>query len=139
MRKILFFLLFCLLYVFVLNLNAERIKAIHTENNNKQVRFATEMLSPENFNSFTFFWKQPVIEKGAEMSYHLEISDGRRTGEYYIDKGLKPNLNVRSDFREEDYPNFDKLFTNKKITIVFQIDKGNMKFFDPDKYYFQFN
>jgi hypothetical protein len=138
MEKRLLFLLCGLICTSFMNLSAEQIKALSSENNKQQIRFTTKASSPKKFNSFTFFWKQPVIDKGAEMSYHLEMSDGRRTGEYYMEKGLKSNQNVRSDFIDADYPNFEELFTNEKITIVFLVDQGNMEFLNPDKYSFEF-
>ena len=102
----------------------------------KSLTFTTAEPAPAQFDSWTFFWSYPSLEKfDADLEY-VVLCEGR---EYYVhDCGMtSPGGSVRSDFwktmfKDMGKPDKDLItpFYGKHITVVFRATKGRLRFSD---------
>ena len=101
----------------------------------KTITFTTKEPAPAEFDSWTFFWQYPRIERfDADLEYVVIHPDGK---EYYVHKcGMRPfDGTVNSDFwpgmfKDLGMPDRDMIgpFQGKSITIVFRATKGRIRF-----------
>ncbi len=101
----------------------------------KTITFTTKEPAPADFDSWTFFWQYPRIERfDADFEYVVIHPNGT---EYYVYKsGITPfGGTARSDFwpgmcHDIGIPERDMIgpFHGKSITIVFRATKGLIRF-----------
>ena len=102
----------------------------------KSLAFTTAEPAPAKFDSWTFFWSYPELEKfDADLEY-VVLCEGK---EYYVhDCGMvSPGGSARSDFwktmfKDMGKPDRDLItpFHGKNITVVFRATKGRLRFSD---------
>jgi hypothetical protein len=100
----------------------------------KSLAFDTAEAAPAQFDSWTFFWCYPSLEKFDSDLEYVVLCEGK---EYYVhDCGMtSPGGSVRSDFwktmfKDSDRPDKDLItpFHGKNITVVFRATKGRLRF-----------
>jgi len=96
-----------------------------------EVIFKTDGNAPSDFDNWTFFWKMPVIDSGATLSYVVNQPDGKEYFRYVISGNSKPGGSIRSDFFLGFAGGDPKVFYNKEIVFKFMVDKGKIAF-EPD-------
>lgn len=106
-----------------------------------KVTFVTVKNAPENFDFWTFFWTFPKIDRNASLEYIVFKPDGK---EYYHYKSKVPSAvgeQYRSDFGKKVAGGSTKALYNKKIKIMFIVNKGKIKFNPKDvrNFTFQFS
>ena len=102
----------------------------------KSLTFTTSEPAPAKFDSWTFFWSYPALEKfDADLEY-VVLCEGK---EYYVHDCGMPSAggSVRSDFwktmfKDTDQPDRDIItpFHGKSITVIFRATKGRLRFSD---------
>ena len=99
----------------------------------RSLTFTTAEPAPAQFDSWTFFWAYPALERfDADLEY-VVLCEGK---EYYVhDCGMvTPGAYPRSDFwktmfKDTDKPDRDLIspFHGKNITVVFRATKGRLR------------
>ena len=102
----------------------------------KSLTFTTAEPAPAQFDSWTFFWAYPALERfDADLEY-VVLCEGK---EHYVhDCGMvSPGAYPRSDFWKTMFsdtgrPDRDLItpFHGKNITVVFRATKGRLRFPD---------
>ena len=111
----------------------------------KSISFTTQEPAPAEFDSWTFFWTCPSVERfDADLQYHVLMPDGSAPYVYDCDV-VTAGGGVRSDFwptmfKELGKPDRDLVapFHGKSITIVFCATKGRIRFAHPEGFSFAF-
>lgn len=101
------------------------------------ITFTTAEPAPADFDSWTFFWQDPAVQKfDADLEYVVLLPDGK---EYYVHNcGMTiPGTGVRSDFWQGMFSDFgmserDMIgpFRGQHISIMFRATKGRIRFPD---------
>ena len=108
------------------------------KNYSDEVTFETTKKAPKNFDLWTFFWNFPKIDKNALLEYIVLKPDGK---EYYHWKSKDFSAfgeQYRSDFGIKIAGGNPKVFYNRKIKIMFIVNKGKIKFDQKNVHNFSF-
>ncbi len=103
-----------------------------------EVTFKTDGNAPSGFTTWTFFWKKPIIEPGAKLSYVVIQPDGKEYFRYEKPMGSEAGGSVRSDFRVGFAGGDPSVFYNKQIIFKFMVDKGKITFAPDSTFRFDF-
>lgn len=104
-----------------------------------EVTFKTVEKAPSGFDRWTFFWKMPVIDPGATLSYVVNQPDGKEYFRYTIPSEATAGGNIRSDFFLGFAGGDPKVFYNKEIVFKFAVDKGKIAFEPDSTFRFEFS
>jgi len=93
----------------------------------QEVTFITAKDAPRSFTNWTFFWVSPEIDADAELEYTVLQADGKEYFRHQMGK-TPAGQPMRSDFaRGQTNNDMDALF-GERITVVFRVNKGKMRF-----------
>lgn len=107
-----------------------------------QITFKTSTKCPSSFDSWTFFWSFPEIDKDAELEYLVLKPNGKKYSHWktkeHIDKNPEKGTEFRSDFGVDFEGGNPKCFYNKKLEFTFLVNKGRIKFSQKNVEHFKF-
>jgi len=107
-----------------------------------KITFKTSTKCPIGFDSWTFFWTYPEIDKDANLEYLVLKPNGKKYCHWKTREHMNKNPKKGSAFRSDFGINFEggnpKCLYNKKLEITFMVDKGTIKFDKKDIKNFKF-
>ncbi|HJO93526.1 MAG TPA: hypothetical protein QF753_09020 [Victivallales bacterium] len=128
-------LLGCFIFICTITTNATSSNTQNiTPKESDKITFITGERIPENFDSFTFYWKMPKIEKGAVLKYTVSIPGHNNLYSYKLEKQCPSGENIRSDFTSKLLKGIHQHY----VKITFSVNKGKIRFINESKYNFIF-
>ncbi|MCP4177601.1 MAG: hypothetical protein GY756_07525 [bacterium] len=125
----------CIIFISIITANATSINAQNiTSKESNKIIFMTGERIPENFDSFTFYWKMPKIEKDATLKYTVSIPGHNNLYTYKLEKQCPLGKNIKSDFTTKLLKGIHPHY----VKITFSVDKGKIQFINESEYKFIF-
>lgn len=94
--------------------------------------FKTSTRCPAGFDSWTFFWSYPKIDKDANLEYLVLKPNGQKYNHWSTKDHMDINPIKGSLFKSDFGINFEggnpKCFYNRKLEITFTVNTGTIKF-----------
>jgi hypothetical protein len=120
--------------IIILTTSCSKVES-STSKPSSKVTFTTGTRIPEHYNSFSFFWKMPIIENGAVLKYVVSIPGHKNLYTHKLNQFCPSGKNIRSDFSSK----LLKGIYTPYIKITFTVNEGKIQFIDKSQYKFIFS